>query len=304
MTSKNRYAIILKMKHSFKTIALMGKQQTPEVANTLNALIAYLTEKTVKKVKLILEKQTALLFPQYRLPHFSHDQLGKHADLLIVVGGDGSLLSAARSSSKQNLPLLGVNCGRLGFLNDISPNKIAKVSEILHGKFSSEERFLLNLQIKDKKHRTRQDIALNDVALLAGTAGHMIDFSITINNNFVCKYRADGLIVATPTGSTAHALSGGGPILHPELNAIALVPMFSHNLSSRPIVINAENHVIISLAKHNTETARVSCDGQMHTAVTPGCCLHITKAQKKLHLIHPLDYDYFAALRTKLDWEN
>lgn len=273
----------------------MGKQNKPEVISTLKNLMAYLSK---QKIQLILEKNTAELLAS-DLPHFSLDCLCNHADLLIVVGGDGSLLSAARHACLHNLPLLGVNCGRLGFLNDISPAKIEKIADILQGKFHSEKRFSLGAQIKN----VWQDIALNDIVLLAGTAGHMINFSITVENTPVCTYDADGLIITTPTGSTAHALSGGGPILHPELNAIALVPMFSHNLSSRPIVLGADNLVTITLSPYNTEPARISCDGQMHTAIKPGYAIHITKAQQELHLIHPLDYDYFEALRTKLRWE-
>lgn len=279
----------------------MGKQQTPDVIATLKKLVVYFTR---KKIKLVLEENTAQLFPQNKSSHFMLEQIGKHADLLIVVGGDGSLLSASRSASKQNLPILGVNCGRLGFLNDIYPDKIAKIEDILQEKFHEEQRFLLHTQVIEKNQTVWQDIALNDAALLAGTAGHMINFSITVDDKFVCKYRADGLIVATPTGSTAHALSGGGPILYPELNAMVLVPMFSHNLSSRPIVIPAESQVKIELDKNNTEPARISCDGQMYVATTAGSSIHISKAREKLRLIHPLDYNYFEALRTKLHWEN
>lgn len=279
----------------------MSKQEMPEVIAASQKLIEYLLQ---QKIKLILEDKTAQLFKQPTLPHFPTDQIGAHANLLIVVGGDGSLLSAARSIATQNLPILGVNCGRLGFLNDISPDKITKIESILQGEFFDEERFLLQTQVKIKDKIIWQDFALNDAVLLAGDAGHMLTFSINVNDKFVCSYRADGLIVATPTGSTAHALSGGGPILHPQLDAVTLVPMLSHNLSSRPIVINAENHIKITLAQHNTDPARLSCDGQMHTAIIPGCEINITKAQEKLHLIHPLDYDYFEALRTKLHWEN
>ena len=288
------------MRHTFKTIALMGKQKKPDVIATLKKLVVYFTD---KKIKLILEEQTAQLLSN-NLPYFSLDCLGKHADLLIVVGGDGSLLGASRSASKQNLPILGVNCGKLGFLNDVYPDKIAKIEDILQGNFYEEQRFLLQTQVTKKNKTVWQDIALNDTVLLAGTAGHMISFSVSVDEKFVCNYRADGLIVATPTGSTAHALAGGGPILYPELDAMVLVPMFSHNLSSRPIVIQAESQVKIDLDKNNTEPARISCDGQMYVATTAGSTVHIGKAREKLRLIHPLDYNYFEALRTKLHWEN
>jgi len=287
------------MNFKFNTIALTSKQSDPNTIDTLKKIIAYCHE---KKIKLVLENQTAKLLNKSdkSLPF---DDLAKHADLLVVVGGDGSLLSAARNACKQNLPILGVNCGRLGFLNDIYPDKIAQISAIIAGEFSVEERFLLSVEVKEKNKIIWQDLALNDAVLLSGNAGHIVYFSVQIKDRFVCTYGADGLIIATPTGSTAHALSGGGPILHPELNAIALVPMLSHNLSSRPIVIDANNIIKITLAKNNIEAARVSCDGQMHTAVMPGYEIHITKAREKVHLIHPLDYDYFEALRTKLHWE-
>lgn len=279
----------------------MDKQQNPEVSVTVQKLITYLND---QKIQLILEEQTAQIFPQYDLPHFALEHLNNYADLLIVVGGDGSLLSAARSAAKQNLPILGVNCGRLGFLNDISPDKIAKIAEILQGKFREEPRFFLHVQVTAKNQTLYQDIALNDTVLLTGITGHIINFSIAVNEKFVCDYRADGLIVATPTGSTAHALAGGGPILHPELDALVLVPMFSHNLSSRPIVIQGQNQITIAFTENNRESARLSCDGQIQTIPTANCAIHISKAKEKLRLIHPLDYNYFEALRTKLHWEN
>ena len=190
--------------------------------------------------------------------------------------------------------MLGINRGHLGFLTDINPKELHRISDVLNGNYTREERFLL---------KTSLGIALNDVVLLPGEA-QLIEFDIMINNQFVCQQRADGLIIATPTGSTAYALSGGGPILHPHLNAMVLVPMFPHTLSSRPIVIDSDAKIELIISEHKNKTANISCDGQQRIPVEPGTRITIEKHEKKLHLIHPDNYDYFATLREKLGWQS
>ncbi len=148
-----------------------------------------------------------------------------------------------------------------------------------------------------------QGIALNDVVLLPGDIAKMIEFDISINEDFVCSQRADGLIVTTPTGSTAYALSGGGPILHPQLDAIALVPMFPHTLSSRPIVVQAHSQIKINISSQNDISPSVSNDGQQPVALAAGGSIYIHRYKHPLHLIHPTDYNYYDTLRRKLDWE-
>ncbi|MCX7120621.1 MAG: NAD(+) kinase [Gammaproteobacteria bacterium] len=274
----------------FHHIALIGRAGK-NIADTLEAVKNYLLE---QKLSLFIEENTASMMPKNNLPRFSDNKIPSEIDLMIVVGGDGSLLHAAHCALPNDLPVLGINRGRLGFLTDIHPDELSKIGEVLSGKYIPEDRFLLKTQL---------GIALNDVVLLPGDSAQLIEFDIIINDQFVCMLRADGLIVATPTGSTAYALSGGGPILHPQLNAIALVPMFPHTLSSRPIVVDGDAKIELHIRDHNEFSPCVSCDGQERISVEPGTRITITKNEKKLRLIHPQSYSYFETLREKLGWQ-
>ena len=284
----------------------MAKQQTQNAKNTqnvaaaVNLIINYLAS---LNVQVIVEQETLNVITNCQLPVISRNELSKHCDLLIVVGGDGRLLSASRSAAKQNLPVVGVNLGTLGFLADIRLENISQIGEILNNKYHEEQRFLLETQVKNQETIIAQDVAFNDIVMTAIKAGRMIEFALHIDDNLVCSYRADGLIISTPTGSTAHALSGGGPILHPSLKALAIVPMFSHNLSSRPIVINDSSVLKLTPAKHNKEAIKIICDGQNEIIISEGSEVIIKKAAEKLRLIHPIDYNYFESLRMKLGWE-
>ncbi len=284
----------------FKTIALMSRQRSNESATEiLKTLTVYLIE---KNCQLVLERETAELLGDVNWPHYNVEELGQHCDLIIVVGGDGSILQAAQAAIQFDKPILGINRGYLGFLADIYPNELNdRLGKMLAGEYQKEQRFLLNATVQ--KSQPISSSALNDVVLLPGQVAHMIEFEIFIDQQFVCRQRADGLIVATPTGSTAYALSGGGPILHPALDAIVLVPMFPHTLSSRPIVISGDSKVILHIAKNSTVFPRLSCDGQAHIELESDDYISIEKKSQKLTLIHPLDYDYFDTLRVKLHWE-
>lgn len=285
----------------FKKIALIGRQRGENIVETLLALKTYLRG---HQTDVVFEQDTAALMSQHNKPAIPSDQLAQHCDLIIAVGGDGSLLNAARIAIKQNLPVLGINRGRLGFLTDIRPEEFSKVNAVLNGEYIEEKRFLLTAQLQYQDQLIAQQDALNDVVLLPGDVAHMIEFAIYINHQFVCTQRADGLIVATPTGSTAYALSGGGPILHPGLNAVVLVPMFPHTLSSRPIVIAADSLIEIVIDEENEVSPFVSCDGQQRIAIPCGGKIKITRKKEELRLIHPKDYNYFETLRTKLGWVN
>lgn len=283
----------------FKNIAIIGRQNTIGVAKTLAALIKYLQ---AKEINVFLEQDTATILSHHKVPAVPREKLKKHCDLIIVVGGDGSLLSAARIAACQHLPVIGINRGDLGFLTDIPPNNIAKIDKILEGKFHEESRFLLTAKIENQNRSTAHNLALNDVVLLSYATGHIIEFAVYVDEQFLCNYRADGLIVATPTGSTAHALSSGGPILHPSLENIVIVPMLSHNLSSRPIVLKSDCHIKIVFNESNVTDLLILCDGQTQTMLQ-GRIIKISKAKEKLRLLHPIDYNYFETLRTKLNWE-
>jgi NAD+ kinase len=229
--------------------------------------------------------------------------MGEICDLVIVVGGDGSLLGAARALSPSHVPVLGVNRGNLGFLTDISPADIEeKVAEVLEGKYTVESRFLLDLVVKRAGEPIGEGTALNDIVLHPGKATRMIQFELYIEGQFVYTQRSDGLIVATPTGSTAYSLSGGGPIMSPKLDALVLVPMFPHTLSSRPIVVDGNSELKLVISDNNKTYPTVSCDGQLSFSLAPGDVITIHKKPHKLKLLHPLNYDFYRTCREKLGW--
>lgn len=289
------------MKHThFKHIGLIGRPGK-ETTGTLEHVKNYLLE---KQVLLTIEYHTSQLISSSSLPTFTPQKLPKSMDLIIVVGGDGSLLNAAHLALPHELPVLGINRGRLGFLTDIHPNELSRIGDVLMGEYQTDPRFVLKTAHFYQQAQKHEDLALNDVVLLPGDLAQMIEFDISIDDHFVCHQRADGLIIGTPTGSTAYALSGGGPILHPQLNAIVLVPMFPHTLSSRPIVVSGDAKIELHISELNETSPYISCDGQRRIAVNPGSSLIITKYEKQLNLIHPKNYEYFTTLREKLGWQS
>jgi len=285
---------------TFQNILLMGRPGVPGVPATLLALMDYLQS---LNIELMVEKTTSPMMGKHKLNVINSNKIPDSCDLIIVVGGDGSLLNAAHIALPHHLPVLGINRGRLGFLTDIHPDELTKISAILNGHYQEEKRFLLETKLIHKEKIISENVALNDVVLLPGDVAQMIEFDVFVNDEFVCTQRADGIIVATPTGSTAYALSGGGPIMHPSLNAVVLVPMFPHTLSSRPVVIDADNRIDICISDNNETSPYVSCDGQTRVAIPPGGKIQIQKKPELLRLIHPMDYHYFSTLREKLGWE-
>lgn len=287
------------MTKAFKSVGIFGRVKNVGVRETLKALIDYLKE---QKITTYVERETAEPLCDASLELIDRNNIVKNCDILIVVGGDGSLLHATHLIVDQEIPVLGINRGSLGFLTDILPTELHKVKAILQGEYILEHRFLLSTFVEYNHQTQGEDSALNEVALLPDAVPHMIEFEIYIDNTFVCSQNSDGLIIATPTGSTAYALSGGGPILHPQLDALVLVPMFSHSLSSRPIVIEGDRCIDIVIGQNNITSPRLSCDGRAYLNTPAGSRIHIKKKEKKLHLIHPLDYNYYEALRSKLHW--
>ncbi len=289
------------MKPRFKKIGLMGRQRSPESIQCLKILCEYLAK---LDYKILIEEDTASFIPDNTYPIANPSDFAKQVDLVIVVGGDGSLLKAAHLVVRHETPVIGINRGRLGFLTDIHPDELTeRLQEVLDGHFIEEKRFLLNAEILHGNTIIHHGPALNDVVLLPGEFSHMIEFEIYINQQFVCSQSADGQIIATPTGSTAYALSGGGPILHPKLDAIVLVPMFPHTLSSRPIVVDGSSVIDIKIIPRFETSAQVSIDGQSRVSIASGDTLHIYKNPDYLRLLHPEDYTYFSTLRQKLHWE-
>jgi NAD+ kinase len=284
----------------FSKIGLIGKHTNPEVRSTLSSLVFFLQ---AKGIEITMEEHCAASMPDLLVKRAKRDALGKLCDLIIVIGGDGSLLDAARAVVDDNIPVLGVNRGRRGFLTDISPQALTQSLEpILHGAFQEEDRFLLEMQLLRHNQVVDQGIALNEVVLYSGDIARMIEFEVIIDQQLVYRQRADGIITATPTGSTAYALSGGGPILHPSLPAIVLVPMHPTTLSNRPIVIDSNGRIEIHIMPDVLLSPRLSCDGQVHFNAEPNDRIVIQRKAKQLRLLHPTDYDYYHTLRTKLGW--
>ncbi len=285
---------------SFRNIGLLGRMGSVQVVDTLKRLKSFLLE---RGCSVILEEATATVMPGHGMQVSSRKMLGEICDLVIVVGGDGSLLGAARALAGAKVRVLGVNRGRLGFLTDISPQEIeAQVAEVLDGKYIEESRFLLNAWVKRNGEPIASGSGLNDIVLHPGKSTRMIGFELYIEGQFVHSQRSDGLIVATPTGSTAYALSAGGPIMHPRLDAMVLVPMFPHTLSSRPIVVDGNAEIKIVIGDQNETYPHVSCDGQTHITCAPGDTVTISKKPQRLRLIHPLDHDFYKTCRDKLGW--
>jgi len=281
-------------------VGVIGKFGDPSVADTLKSLAAFLLD---SQRKVVLDHSTAKIINQPELEGYSRDQIGEACDLCIVVGGDGTILNAARSLVEHEVPLLGVNLGRLGFLSDISPAELTtRLADILAGEYVIEKRVLLHAIIERNGEILSESNAFNDVVIHKNEVGRMIELETYVNGRFVNIQRSDGLVVSTPTGSTAYALSGGGPLMHPNLNAIVMVPICPHTLSNRPIVVDADTQIDIILHDNNYGNAQVTCDGQIKIALEPADCIRIYKKEKAVQLIHPKGYDYFEILRAKLRW--
>ena len=286
------------MNPAFRTIALIGKYKGPEIAESLMALAAFLKS---RGIDVLVEEGTAALVGDNGFPVASYDSIGARADLAIVLGGDGSMLTAARQLAESGVPLVGVNQGRLGFMTDLARDDMLDgVADLLEGKFKSEQRILLEAIVRRSDAVVFQTQALNDVVVNKGDLGRMIEFAVSIDGEFIYNQRSDGLIIATPTGSTAYALSANGPILHPAVPGIALVPLCPHALSNRPITVSDDSRIEIVL--HAPHRARVHADGQEKFDIEAGDHVSVARSERSIRFLHPLGYSYFAMLREKLHW--
>ena len=286
------------MKSSFKTVALIGKYKSPEVAGPLLDLGRFLES---RQVKVLIDKLTASQVKQAKYPVLALEEIGLQADLAVVIGGDGTMLNIARTLAPHDVALVGVNQGRLGFLTDISvENMIATIGAILDGKFVAEERMLLEGQVYSGTRKTFESLAFNDVVVSKGAKGNMLELEVRIDGQFIYNQRADGLIVATPTGSTAYALSSGGPIVHPSLSVMALVPVSPHPLSNRPIVVSSSCTVEI-IVRDNPEP-RAHFDSHSRCDLREGDRIVVRRYPSTISLLHPEGHSYYGMLREKLNW--
>ena len=270
------------------------------IGATTDTLIKFLT---ARNHQVVLEEGAASTVPDAALDTVSMDQLGTHCDLVIVVGGDGTLLHTARSVAKHNIPLVGINLGRLGFLTDISPDDmLPRLEEILNGQYHEEKRFLLRAMVMRNGEVAQTNTAFNDVVIHKWNSVRMIEFETHVDGLLVNSQRSDGLIISTPTGSTAYALSGGGPILHPALNAIVLVPICPHTLSNRPIVIDGDSVIELKVKPSDLPHVRITMDGQTNFGLKEGDTVRVIKKEQPVRLFHPKGHDHFQVLRAKLRW--
>jgi len=289
------------MQRTFNRIALIGKPDAEHIAETLPSLYEHLLR---RGCDVVVEKNCAQ-FLSVTPQTWELSELGRHCELAIVVGGDGTLLTAARILAEHDIPLIGVNLGRLGFLVDISPQEaLAKLDEILDGQYCAEERNLLRAKIVRDEKVIREQTAVNEVVIHSWNATSMIEIVTSIDGVFLNCQRSDGLIVSTPTGSTAYALSGGGPILYPTLKAIVLVPINPHTLTNRPIVIADDSVVEITFRPSKQFKAQVACDNVSIPDVQIDDRIRIAKEPRPFRILHPLNYGFFEILRAKLNWSS
>lgn len=288
------------MAQHFTTIGLIGKPNHEATMATVNALYRFLTDKGYDP---IVEESVAHYLKEQDIRVAELVELGQQADLVIVVGGDGNMLGAARVLSRFDVAVVGVNRGNLGFLTDLNPDDFeAPLSAMLEGEYRTEMRFLLDVSVHRHQTVKAQNSAMNEMVLHADKVAHMIEFDAYVDGSFVFHQRSDGLIIGTPTGSTAYSLSGGGPIVHPNLNAVTIVPMFPHTLTSRPLVIDADSEIKIVVSRANDAQLQISCDSHISLSVLPGDEIIIKKHPLGLRLIHPNEHDYYDVLRKKLHW--
>jgi NAD+ kinase len=280
----------------FSRIGIVGKADPQGLHAPLARLLSLLATRNCTTV---LDPCSASACGQTGVPL---NELAAQVDLCVVLGGDGTLLNATRVLAPHAVPLIGINLGRLGFLTDIPAKDLEdRLGQVLDGHYALEDRTLLAARLtRSDGVEVSEAMALNDVVVAKGARGSMIEVEVFVDGNFVYNLRADGLILATPTGSTAYALSSGGPIVHPGLKALLLTPICPHTLSNRPVVL--QQNAQVEMILHKGTGVFASFDVQDQVLLDPGDRLNVTCAQQSVHLIHPPGYDYFAMLREKLRW--
>lgn len=284
----------------FQRIGIIGKFGDPGIAPTLTELYRFLIG---RGLCVVVDSKSAGLIEEGNVKGLHIDRLPEHCDLIIAVGGDGTFLTAARATADCEVPLLGVNLGRLGFLTDISPEQLlSRLEQILAGRYKTEQRHLLQAAILRDGEIIHRQTAVNEVVVHRWVTPSMIEIVTSIDGVYLNTQRSDGLIVATPTGSTAYSLSAGGPILHPALNALVLVPLNPHMLSNRPIVIDDNVEIEIRFSQTKQINALVTCDHLEIPDVRINDKILIKKAAKPIRILHPEDHDFFHILRSKLNW--
>jgi NAD+ kinase len=279
----------------FKRVGLFIRKDDPVMQNAIVEIARFIESKSIA----VFINEPLSFLPELNV--ISIDEFPERCDLTIAIGGDGTILSASRELSGSEIPLVGINLGRLGFLADVTLAKLDdELTQILAGEYREDQRFLLQASHKNKNHGFGK--AMNDVVIHSHKSLHMIEFETYINGRFLNSQRADGLVVSTPTGSTAYAMSAGGPILDVNLNALVLASVCPHTLSNRPLVISADSVIDIMISDNNSGTAMVTCDGRPGHIVEPGETIQIKRHPSTIKLLHLEDHDHYSILRAKLEW--
>ena len=286
------------MKFPFQNVALIGKHKAPEIAGPLLSLATFLSS---RGLNVVVDSLTAEQIASCPYPPMNLDEMAHAMDLAIVIGGDGTMLNIARTLSPHQVPLVGVNQGRLGFLTDLTlENMQDSMAAMLDGKFVTEQRLLLSARVLRGDVEVFGGLAFNEVAVHRNHASSMVEFEVRIDGEYLYNQRADGLIVATPTGSTAYAMSAGGPILHPSLDVLELVPVCPHTLSNRPIVVKSSS--VLEILMHRTGDIRVRFDSHTNYDLELHDKIVVTRHPEPACLLHPVGHSYYHTLREKLLW--
>lgn len=282
----------------FNRVGIIGRQGSPHIDDSLETVHAVLHK---RGCEILVEADSAPMFHIPSVHSVARDEI-RSCELIVVVGGDGSILGVARDFAEFQIPILGVNRGGLGFLADILPDEIeARLNDVLDGKYRTEDHFLIQQTVHRDQAIIHESSALNDIVVSSGSLSRMMEFRLSIEDDFVYEQRSDGLLISSPTGSTAYSLSAGGAIMHPDLDAIAIIPLYPHTLASRPIVVPGDFKLQIEIGEETTG-ARASSDSQVEVKLLPGDVVEIGKFAHRLRLLHTSTHSFYEACRSKLDW--
>ena len=283
------------MKKKFKTIALCSNSSKKHVTSIANQCYEVISS---QQINVMVDKNLSNLTKK-KFKHSNEKEIIRKADLLVAIGGDGTMLNCSRVYGYRGIPILGINLGKLGFLTDINPNKLtSSLLKVIKGEYKKDKRSFLEASVKGKRNKY---LALNEVVVHSGSIAQLIEFDLYINESFVYRQKADGLIISSPTGSTAYSLSGGGPIVHPELSAFILTPMLPQSLTTSPLVVSDQSEVRIIL---KNQKATLSFDSHNSLLLSGKSEIKIHKADSQLNLVHPIGHDFYEACRTKLGWSS
>lgn len=286
---------MVKSKRKFSTVSLSSTFQDERIISIAKQCLEVLKG---QGVKVLIDPNLSKLKSK-KISLSNEKEIIKESELLIAIGGDGTMLNCSRKYGSKGIPVLGINLGNLGFLTDINPKELSSsLIEVAQGNYKEDERFFLEVMIQRSGKRL---LALNEVVIHSGEIAQLIEFDLSINNSFVYRQKADGLILSSPTGSTAYSLSGGGPIIHPEVQAISVIPMYPHSLASSPFVINADSCIKVEI-KDKSKKSQLCLDGSVTINIKNNEEIIVSKSNEVLNLIHPLGHDFFNACRNKLGW--